>query len=134
MTARISCVAMVGVRGVAALGAVAVAATSTTPPSPSATPGTLSIQMSDQGGTLVVADAARQTVAVYRVGEDVRLVGVRNLERDFATDVTKETAKSPVPAADFPGQDPPDFTRPRNAVRTASQYEGVRSVSDREAV
>jgi hypothetical protein len=87
--------------------------------------GSLTLQMDAQGNTLVVADAVRQSLAVYRIdGSQVRLVGVRNLDRDFSGETTKEPSPAPLPGKDVPGQDPPDFVRPPNAVRAFSEYMG----------
>lgn len=87
--------------------------------------GTLTIQMDAQGNTLVVADASRQSLAVYKIdGAQVRLVGIRNLDRDFSGESTKEPSPPPLPSKDVPGQDPPDFVRPTNSVRAFSEYVG----------
>jgi hypothetical protein len=87
--------------------------------------GSLTIQMDAQGDTLVVADASRQSLAVYKIdGSQVRLVGIRNLDRDFSGETTKEPSPAPLPSKDVPGQDPPDFVRPPNSVRAFSEYLG----------
>jgi hypothetical protein len=87
--------------------------------------GSLTIQMDAQGDTLVVADASRQSLAVYKIdGSQVKLVGIRNLDRDFSGETTKEPLPPPLPGKDVPGQDPPDFVRPPNSVRAFSEYLG----------
>jgi len=81
--------------------------------------------MSEQGNTLIVADNARQSLAIYRVDEgDVRLLSVRSLDRDFDMEAANDRPNATLPSVDFPGQDPPEFSRPHNAVLTASQFEG----------
>jgi len=73
--------------------------------------------MSEQGNTLIVADNARQSLAIYRVDEgDVRLLSVRSLDRDFDMEAANDRPNATLPSVDFPGQDPPEFSRPHNAV------------------
>jgi len=80
--------------------------------------------MDAQGNTLVVTDTSRQTLAVYKIeGFQVKLIGVRHLDRDFSDEIPKASSPAPLPSKDVPGQDPPSFVRPSDAVRTMSEYE-----------
>jgi hypothetical protein len=98
-----------------------------------ATPGVgddarLTVQLSNDGSLFVVADPARNTVAVYRVnGDTLALIGTRDLTKDMVTGTSIAKAAVTIPAKtpptrDVPGQDPPDFRRPERAIRISAEY------------
>jgi hypothetical protein len=86
--------------------------------------GSLSVQLDAKANMLVVADSSRQTLGIYYVdNSQVRLVGVRHLDRDFSGEPAKDPSPAPLPTKDAPGQDPPDFRRPKNLIRSLSEYQ-----------
>ena len=89
------------------------------------TAGSLAVVLDAQGTTLVVTDAAQSTVAVYKIeGSQIRLVGVRNIARDFRAEPARPAAAAPIPQTDLPGVDPPSLVRPPKSVRLSSDYLG----------
>lgn len=97
------------------------------PPSASsgAAAGSLAVVLDAQGNTLVVTDASQSTFAVYKIeGSQIRLVGVRDLARDFQGEPAKVSAPAPIPQADVPGVDPPSLVRLPKSVRRSSDYLG----------
>lgn len=93
--------------------------------SPGATAGSLAVVLDAQGSTVVVTDAAQSSLAVYKIeGSQIRLVGVRNLARDFQGEPAKASASAPLPQTDVPGVDPPSLERPPKSVRLSSDYLG----------
>ena len=96
-------------------------------PGSTAAVGQISVQFSPDSLILVAVDAPREALVIYRiVGDSVRLIDVRRLERDIVEGVAKTPSATTSPtaiSADVPGQDPPNFIRPSGAVRISSDYD-----------
>ena len=59
---------------------------------------------------LIVLDPGRGQLAVYDVRSETRLLGVRDLDRDFEAD-SATPAELALPDSDVPGEYPPGFTQ-----------------------
>ena len=86
----------------------------------------LSVQLSDDGSLLVVADPARDGMAMYRInGNTVTLIAARDVARDMRDDGVAAANSGPpsaAPTKDAAGQDPPEFERPEGYVRIGADY------------